>query len=559
MEGMTSLSRPILAFLLALSLPTAAPALTEVKGSSRVDAVTVYLSGARVTRTVRADLPAGDVRLLVEGLPAGIADDSVRVVGQGSGRGKIYGVSVEAVTKAEAMDAAARDAEERLEKLQLEDRALEDQAKVADGRRKFVESMRSTYSEERAKNLAVRGVTAKEWADLTGFVEGQLSSAAAEVRKVEASRRELARRIAAARAELEKLRAKRSETTKTVAIELGVERAGAFEVAVSYVAGAASWRPVWDARLDPDKEAMELSLRAEITQQSGEDWKDVKLAVSTAQPGRGLFVPKLESHWLTAAAPPAPVYRAKSARGMAAPAPAMAMKEAPSMAAAEEPESYALEAPTATAEQGLLAATFTTPRRETVDGSGRARSVALNRFPLKAKIARVTAPRVEPAVFLTAKAVNETGLPLLGGMAGVYVGDEFVGRAPLPATPPGGEVELAFGADERVEVERRVVERNHESAGIVSKDEVFKYRVRVVLKNRYPAPIDVRLLDLVPVSRDEKIQVKLLDGSTAATREDPERPGVKTWELKLGAREERAIELRYEVRYPRGFPIQGLE
>lgn len=559
MEGMTSISRPILAFLLALSLPTAAPALTEVKGSSRVDAVTVYLSGARVTRTVRADLPAGDVRLLVEGLPAGIADDSVRVVGQGSGRGKIYGVSVEAVTKAEAMDAAARDAEERLEKLQLEDRALEDQAKVADGRRKFVESMRSTYSEERAKNLAVRGVTAKEWADLTGFVEGQLSSAAAEVRKVEASRRELARRIAAARAELEKLRAKRSETTKTVAIELGVERAGAFEVAVSYVAGAASWRPVWDARLDPDKEAMELSLRAEITQQSGEDWKDVKLAVSTAQPGRGLFVPKLESHWLTAAAPPAPVYRAKSARGMAAPAPAMAMKEAPSMAAAEEPESYALEAPTATAEQGLLAATFTTPRRETVDGSGRARSVALNRFPLKAKIARVTAPRVEPAVFLTAKAVNETGLPLLGGMAGVYVGDEFVGRAPLPATPPGGEVELAFGADERVEVERRVLERNHESAGIVSKDEVFKYRVRVVLKNRYPAPIDVRLLDLVPVSRDEKIQVKLLDGSTAATREDPERPGVKTWEVKLGAREERAIELRYEVRYPRGFPIQGLE
>ncbi|HSN14879.1 MAG TPA: DUF4139 domain-containing protein, partial [Anaeromyxobacteraceae bacterium] len=253
------------------------------------------------------------------------------------------------------------------------------------------------------------------------------------------------------------------------------------------------------------------------------------------------------------------VYRAKSARGMAAAAPAMAMKEAPSMAAAEEQESYALEAPTATAEQGLLAATFTTPRRETVDGSGRARSVALNRFPLKAKIARVTAPRVEPAVFLTAKAVNETGLPLLGGMAGVYVGDEFVGRAPLPATPPGGEVELAFGADERVEVERRVVERNHESAGIVSKDEVFKYRVRVVLKNRYPAPIDVRLLDLVPVSRDEKIQVKLLDGSTAATREDPERPGVKTWEVKLGAREERAIELRYEVRYPRGFPIQGLE
>jgi uncharacterized protein (TIGR02231 family) len=185
--------------------------------------------------------------------------------------------------------------------------------------------------------------------------------------------------------------------------------------------------------------------------------------------------------------------------------------------------------------------------------------VALSRFPLKARIMRVTAPRVDSSVFLTAKATNETGLPLLAGQAGVYVGSEFVGRSPLPATPPGGEIELAFGADGRVEVERRVLERKHETAGIVSKDELFRYKVRVVLKNRYQNPVEVRLLDLVPVSREEKIEVKLLEGTTAATRDDPERPGVKIWELKLGAREERAVELRYEVRYPRGFPIQGLE
>jgi uncharacterized protein (TIGR02231 family) len=548
-----------LALVAALLLPDAAVAAAEVKATSRIDGVTVYRTSARIGRIARAELPAGDVRLLIEGLPAGLTDDSVRVEGQGSGKGKIWGVSVEPITRAEAVDAAAREAEERVEKLQLEDRALDDQVKVAEARRKFVESLRSTYSEERAKNLAVRGVTAKEWGDLAGFVDSQLSATAAELRKVDASRRELARRIAAARAELEKLRAKRSETTKTITVEVTAERSGSFELAVSYVVGAASWRPVWDARLDADAEAMELALRAEITQQSGEDWKDVKLAVSTAEPGRGLYVPTLDSRWLTGAPPPQPVYRPK-ARGMAAPAPAMARSEAARpMEVASEEESYDLEAPSATADQGLLAATFTTPRRETVDGSGRARSVALSRFPLKAKLARVTAPRVEPAVFLTAKAVNETGLPLLAGMAGVYVGDEFVGRAPLPATPPGGEIELAFGADGRVEVERRVLERKHETAGMVSKDEVFKYRVRVSLKNRYPTPIEVRLLDLVPVSREEKIQVKLLEGTTAATRDDPERPGVKIWELKLAAREERAIELRYEVRYPRGFPIQGLE
>jgi uncharacterized protein (TIGR02231 family) len=552
---------PTLAALVLLLLPTAATAAADVKASSRVDAVTVYRSGARVTRLVRAELPAGDVRLLIEGLPLGIVDDSVRVEGQGASKGKIWGVSVEPFTLAAIVDPAAREAEERIEKLQADDRALDDQAKVADARRKFVESLRSSYSEERAKNLAVRGVTAREWADLAGFVDAELTAAAAQTRKVEASRRELARRIAAARADLEKLRAKRSETTKTVAVELTAERAGAFELAVSYVAEAASWGPVWDARLDPGTELMELALRAEITQQTGEDWKDVKLAVSTAEPGRGLYVPSLESRWLTGAPPPPPPSRSYS-KSMPMSAPPSMARSAPSMpseAMAEYDEPIQLATPQATAEQGLLAATFTTPRRETVDGSGKARSVALSRFPLKAKIARVTAPRVEPAVFLTAKATNETGLPLLAGAAGVYVGEEFVGRSPLPATPPGGEIELAFGADGRIEVERRVLERKHETSGVVSKDEVFKYRVRVGLKNRYATPVEVRVLDLVPVSREEKISVKVLDGTTAATREDPERPGVKIWELKLGAKEERAIELRYEVRYPRGLPIQGLE
>jgi uncharacterized protein (TIGR02231 family) len=139
------------------------------------------------------------------------------------------------------------------------------------------------------------------------------------------------------------------------------------------------------------------------------------------------------------------------------------------------------------------------------------------------------------------------------------VGDQFAGRAPLPFTPAGGELVLAFGADDRVEVERRVLERRREGAGVISKEDVIRYRTRITVKNRYATPLAVKLLDLVPVSRDEKIQVKVLEGTTAPTREDPDRPGVRVHELALGAREEKTIELRYEVRFPRGYPVVGLD
>jgi uncharacterized protein (TIGR02231 family) len=544
--------RPLAWLPLAVSLPAAA---ADLRVPSRIDAVTVYRSTARVTRVARVDLPAGDARVLLEGLPRELDDDSIRVEGKGAAA-RVFGASVEPMTRAEAVAPEVRAAEQRLEGLQDDDRGLDDRVKQARARIQFVESLRSTYSDERARNLAVRGVRSGEWADLAGFVDGEHGRAAAEVRRAESAKRELARRIAAARADLEKLNAKRSETTKTVALELSAERAGSVELHVSYSVPSASWKPVWDARLLPETSTVELALLGSVRQRTGEDWADARLSLSTGEPARGLWVPRLEPHWLQKAQPVLPQPRVL---GLAMGRAAKAEQAAPEAAAAEAPEEKALEAPEAEATMGLLAATFTAPRRETVDGAGRARNVALAHYALKARLERTTAPRVDPAAYLTAVASNETGVPLLPGLARVSVGGELVGRTALPLTPPGGELKLAFGADGRIEVERRVLDRRHETAGLISKDEVWSYRIRTSVKNRYGAPATVRLLDLVPVSRDEAIRVTLLDGGTPATSEDPERPGVKTWQLSLDPRQEKVVELRYEVRYPRGFPIQGLE
>jgi uncharacterized protein (TIGR02231 family) len=404
-------------------------------------------------------------------------------------------------------------------------------------------------------------VSAREWADLVGFVETQLDGAAAEVRRSEAARRELARKLAAARDDLGKLQAKRSGTSARVAVELSADRGGSLELAVSYLIQGAGWRPVWDARLTPETGAVELALLGEVTQRTGEDWTDSRLAVSTAEPGRGLSVPELEPRYLERLRP-VPMGRV-SKRGDA-PMPMSAAVPMERRAAKEELKAVAddvadLEPEQAEATMGLLAATWTAPRRETVDGAGRSRTIPLSRHTLKGTVTRTASPRADATAFLTATIVNDTGVPILAGLARISLGDEFVGRAPLAATPPGGELKLAFGADARLEVERRVVERRHETAGLLGGDHVWRYQVRTTVKNRYAAATTLTLLDLVPVSRDEAVKVKLLDGTTPATSEDPDRPGVRRWELKLGPGETRVVELRYEVRYPKDFPIQGLE
>jgi uncharacterized protein (TIGR02231 family) len=545
------------ALALALVLASSAPDLAP---SNRIDAVTVYRQSARVTRAARLDLPAGPARVLLRGLPEELDDDSIRVEGRGGARARVFGVTVERVTGEAAAAAEARAAEEAVERLADEDRALEDRIRAAQARAKFVESLRSTYSEERAKNLAVRGVSPREWSELAAFVEGELARAAAETRKAEAGRREVARRAGQARAELERLQAKRGRTTKTVAVEVEAEAPGALDLRVSYAVPSAGWSPIWDARLLPESSKVELAFLGSVWQRTGEDWAGVTLAVSTAQPARGLHVPELSPQWLQRFEPPPP-YLARKERAASAPAAA----PAPLREAADEaevggvPGNHAVEVAQASVEQGLLAATFTAPRRETVDGSGQARKIGLARFPLQAELVRTSAPRVEAAAYLTAKATNDTGFPLLAGDAGVYVGDQFAGRAPLAFTPAGGELELAFGADDRVEIDRKVLERRRETAGLLTKEEVIRYRTRITVKNRWAQPLAVKLLDLVPVSRDEKIQVKVLEGTTAPTREDPDRPGVRIHELTVAPRGEQVVELRYEVRFPRGYAVVGLD
>jgi uncharacterized protein (TIGR02231 family) len=548
-----------LALLLTALSPERASA-AELTAASKIDAVTVYRGWARVTRLARVELATGETRLLLQGLPAGLDDDSIRVEGKGTAKARVGGVAVERIAQAELSLPEVRAAEGRVETLQGEDRALEDKLAAARARGKFAESLRASYSEERSKNLAVRGVSAREWADLMAFVEAQLEAAAADGRRAEAGRRELARRLAAARAELEKLQAKRSGMSATLAVELSAERGGSLEVAVSYLVGNAGWRPIWDARLEPESGAVELALLGEVSQRTGEDWSEARLALSTAEPGRGLHVPELESRWLERLRPPPPPGRGASRNEYPAALAAAPMEAARSKVVEPKAEEVMDLAPEqAEVTEGLLAATWTTPRRETVDGAGRPRTVPLARHTLKGTVTRFASPRGDATAYLTATVANDTGVPFLPGQARISLGDEFVGRAPLAATPPGGELKLSFGADPRLELERRVVERRHETGGIFGGDHVWRFHVRTTVKNRYAVATTLTLLDLVPVSRDEAIKVKLLEGSTPATGEDPERPGVKHWELKLGPKETRVVELRYEVRYPKDFPVQGLE
>lgn len=540
------------ALALALFLPAVASA-ADLPVVTEIDAVTVHPSSALVRRTGKAQLPAGGVRLLLEELTPQLADDSLRLGAGGSARARLLGVSVEMQPQAESTSPAVREAEESVRELEFRDRALADRLEAAEKQKNFLDSLRAAYAKERSEGLATRPVDTREWANMVAFMGREYGEVAETIRTTTHDRIKLQQELEAARRKLAQVQAKGRRSFKRAVVDLQVERAGTIDLDLTYLVHGASWQPVWDARLDPAAKRVELGLQALVQQTTGEDWTDVALVVSSAQPERRTTVPELQPLYLAKYTP-----RPQYDMGVAAESESMKAPRAMAKQSARDDAGASFAPPPVVVRTNLMATSFEAANRASIPSTGELRKNFLASYPLTAELRRVAAPALEQKAYLTAKTKNDTEVPLLPGPIELYVQGDFVGRSSIEQIAPGDELELAFGPDERIRIERAVVERDREETGVFSKREKYKYRIRTKVKNLYRDGVEVSLLDHLPVSRDEDIEVQVLELTTKGAETDDQKPGVRTWKVGLKPGEERVIEVGYEVSYPRGASIMNL-
>src|SRR5262249_40415518 len=145
----------------------------------------------------------------------------------------------------------------------------------------------------------------------------EAAAANADTRAAKVRQREIDRELARLEAERNANPPRKME----VRIDLAADAATSATFRVTYNVRGARWAPLYDARLDTGsrdrKPALELVRRAEIVQQSGEDWSDVALAVSTVRTAKGGSAPELSPLLVRYAEPPRPV---------AAPAPSLSLE-----------------------------------------------------------------------------------------------------------------------------------------------------------------------------------------------------------------------------------------
>jgi uncharacterized protein (TIGR02231 family) len=537
------------ASLVVLAAFTAMPALAaDIDVTSAVDAVTVYPDGASVTRVIALDLPAGDTTLVAKDFPLTLDPSSLRVEGEGGARLTIGAIDTKPPRPVPPVNLSELD--KRIEALRDERANLQGAIDAASARRKFAERFAETSPAGLGEKGEARPLT--EWRAAFAAVSEEVASADTSIRDAQRKQREIDREIA----RLESDRAVKPPNKLEVRIDLASTAAAKATLRVTYAVRNARWAPLYDARLDTGakdrKPALELVRRAEITQNTGEDWSNVSLGVSTVRTARGGSAPELNSLIVQYPQPPRPL-AAGSASDFAQPSAQPRAMRAPAPAPQSEAMAKVAEEQQAAVETNGFQVTFKIPGRVSVGASEGAKSLRIATASIAPDLLVRSVPVIDPTAFLEASFKQSEDAPLLPGRVSIYRDGVFVGRGRMAAAGKDETVRLGFGADDKVKIERTVLKRNEGSAGLIvttakTDERAFKTSVR----NGHDFPIRIAIEDQLPVSENEEILVEMLSSTTPPTTTNlRDKRGVLEWAFEAKPGEVKDIAFAWRVRWPK--------
>lgn len=536
-------------------------AAEPVTVESHITDVTVYPDRAQVTRAADVNINPGETRVLFDKLPATLANDSIQAAGKAATQVVIGDVAVNTVVHEQAQDAKTQEMEKRVLDLHDGREALYSRQRVIDEQRKLIQQIQVKAAGDVSREIQLNKFDVSELKDLPAFVGAEFARLEDETRKVTIEQRDLDRKIAVAEAEFNKYRSAANRAEKTVVVTLTAKDAAKLHVQISYVIGNAGWAPAYDARAAADASTVDLTYNAVVRQQTGEDWRGVNLALSTAKPSIGAQMPDLNKWAVNILQPQAnsmPMGRAAKAMSVNGALDYRALGS-PAIGGAEPAAPAEMEAISqqAQVEQGVTAATFRVPRAADVPSDGEPHRQTVASVSLPAVFTYETTPKVSPFAYLKAAATNTTDTPLLAGAVNIFIGPDFIGTGRISTVSQGEAADLFLGIDEGLRVKREELKDSRGKSGFFRsrRHQVRGYKITV--ENYKDKPQRVVVYDQIPVSGADDVKVTLGDASMKPTKID-DATGKLTWELDLKPREKREITFEFTVDWPPDREVTGL-
>lgn len=324
------------------------------------------------------------------------------------------------------------------------------------------------------------------------------------------------------------------------------------KISYSYKVTSVTCRYAYDVMLDEDKKQAVFSLKTNVSQSSGEHWKDCQVVFSTIDAGYAGYDSELQPYYLD-------YYQPVQHRAYAAEPQAKAMKGYLNGAArntitsVENEEAVFVAMDTAPAYSMSQSSNLTLSReyalqtRQTI-ASGDHQTILLHNDTTKVVFARFATPKNEEKVHFTAMLPDWEELGLLDASCDVYLNNKYVSVSDIVTAGTGDTMRFAIGQDRNVLVNRKFTKSSPDKSGVLAKEIVETATVTITIKNTKNESIELRLKDQVPLSNVSDL--KVVDVKAEGGKLDS-KTGVIRWNVQLKPLEQKTITFSYSVKYPK--------
>jgi uncharacterized protein (TIGR02231 family) len=521
-----------------------------------ITAVTVFKDGARVQRRGSLSVQPGLRPVVLGGLPSTVDPASVRVAVSGEGLA-LVNVEVHERHRTDPLREETTRLRSEVEELADAVQALDDEDAAERARLDFLGHLSEAAATALARAVSFGRAGRDDLTEMAAHLSADTAGALGSRRGIAQRARTARRELDAARSRLAGAEKREGRSVRYVEVSVTLEAAAvtSAEVELSYHVSRASWRPLYDLVLD--RERLDVSYLAEITQRSGEDWPAVELTLSTTRRGLHETLPELTPWYVSRARP---IMR-RAPGPMAAMAPRAPAPGEPEGVADDIEESGALTAgafgaalPAEAAEAGA-GMSYRLPRPLAVPADGGPHKALVARFGLDASLDHLAVPVMAAEAYLRATVTNSSSLLLLPGPARIFQGSRFVGETSLETVAAGEEFELQLGVDDQIRVEREL-RRRAASKTVISGSRTTDVAYEITAENHREGQARISVHDHIPVSTDGEIKVRLREATPSPAEQDD--LGELTWELRLEPGQKAAIRYRFTVEHPAQVTVDGL-
>ena len=541
-------------FLVSITMFSQKPIFT----SAKVKSATVYFNSAEMSQTMSANLPKGTSEIVVKNVADYLNESTVRIGAPAT------------VTVLSVQFSNNYMSEFEIDEQNPAIKKVRDSIKIV--QKSISKITNANLAEAKAielldKNQQVfgsnSGLNVLELMKMVDYYKLKRSQISDNIDDFNEKTNKLNEVLVRLNAKLEINTSKEDKTSNgKLIIQVMNEIAGNIDFDINYITNNATWRPFYDLRATNISDPINMMYKAEVVQNTGIDWKKVKLTLSSGNPNQNNQAPILNAWWLS--------YNTLNSyfnkdqmltnrlQGRVA---GVNVKKVNEEAYNLASEADVAKAPIVSSindftvvSENQLNISFDIDIPYDILSNGKGHSVELKEIKLPASFKYYAAPRIEKEAFLLAQINDYSKYNLLQGEANIIFEGMYVGKTVINPNQVTDTLSLSMGRDKKISIKREKVADKSGTKFLSSKKEQT-FTFDITIRNNKKEAVEMLLKDQYPLTPDKEIEVELLESEGAKINTET---GVLTWNLNLKSLETKKIRISYKVRYPKDKVIGNL-